>query len=371
MRALVASGDRLELGALRPHRRRRTTGGVGDSVPVVAAPLAAALGVRVAQMASRGLATPAARRQARGDPRHGGRPVARPLRAAAPRRGHRGGRPPRPARARRPAPGGPPRRHRHGARAPGWSRPRRWPELGRGRRRRCTLEIPVGAGGFVARPGGGAREAAALMERMAAPWGRTVTLGRSARWTRRSAACVGQRARDRARRVRCCAAAGPDDAARRRRGPRGGPAGRGGRHGAGGRGARRAPPPRWPTAPPWRRPSAGWRPRAATPPSGPTRAPCPSAPERVDVVAPRAGAVTRHRRARGRGGGPLAGRRAPAPRPVDRPGRGHRAARAHRRRVAATASRWPSSTPATRGRPARPRGWRRRWFRVGEPRRRA
>ena len=55
MRALVASGDRLELGRFGPTGDVVTTGAVGDSVPIAAAPMAAALGVGVAQMASRGL----------------------------------------------------------------------------------------------------------------------------------------------------------------------------------------------------------------------------------------------------------------------------------------------------------------------------
>ncbi|HTI32331.1 MAG TPA: thymidine phosphorylase [Miltoncostaea sp.] len=55
MRALVASGDRLELTRFGPTGDVVTTGAVGDSVPIAAAPLAAALGVKVAQMASRGL----------------------------------------------------------------------------------------------------------------------------------------------------------------------------------------------------------------------------------------------------------------------------------------------------------------------------
>ena len=55
MRALVASGDRLELGRFGPtgdvyHRRG------WRHVPLAAAPIAAALGVKVAPMASRGLA---------------------------------------------------------------------------------------------------------------------------------------------------------------------------------------------------------------------------------------------------------------------------------------------------------------------------
>jgi pyrimidine-nucleoside phosphorylase len=55
-RALIASGDRLELGSLGPTGDTHSTGGVGDSTTLVAAPLAAALGVRVAKMSGRGLA---------------------------------------------------------------------------------------------------------------------------------------------------------------------------------------------------------------------------------------------------------------------------------------------------------------------------
>jgi pyrimidine-nucleoside phosphorylase len=55
-RALIASGDRLELGSLGPTGDSHSTGGVGDGTTLVAAPLAAALGVRVAKMAGRGLA---------------------------------------------------------------------------------------------------------------------------------------------------------------------------------------------------------------------------------------------------------------------------------------------------------------------------
>ncbi|MEZ0284074.1 MAG: thymidine phosphorylase [Thermoleophilia bacterium] len=55
-RALLASGDRLELGALGPTGDLASTGGVGDTTTLVAAPLAAALGVRVAKMTGRGLA---------------------------------------------------------------------------------------------------------------------------------------------------------------------------------------------------------------------------------------------------------------------------------------------------------------------------
>ena len=54
-RTLIASGDRLELGSLGPTGDVQTTGGVGDTTPLVAAPLAAALGVRVATMSGRGL----------------------------------------------------------------------------------------------------------------------------------------------------------------------------------------------------------------------------------------------------------------------------------------------------------------------------
>ena len=55
-RALIASGQRLELASLAPTGDTHSTGGVGDSVTLVAAPLAASLGVRVATMSGRGLA---------------------------------------------------------------------------------------------------------------------------------------------------------------------------------------------------------------------------------------------------------------------------------------------------------------------------
>jgi pyrimidine-nucleoside phosphorylase len=55
-RALVASGDRLELASLGPTGDPQSTGGVGDTTPLVAAPLAASLGVRVASLGSLSLA---------------------------------------------------------------------------------------------------------------------------------------------------------------------------------------------------------------------------------------------------------------------------------------------------------------------------
>lgn len=54
-RGLIASGDRLELATLGPTGDVQSTGGVGDTAPIVAAPLAASLGVRVASMGGRGL----------------------------------------------------------------------------------------------------------------------------------------------------------------------------------------------------------------------------------------------------------------------------------------------------------------------------
>jgi pyrimidine-nucleoside phosphorylase/thymidine phosphorylase len=54
-RALIASGDRLELGSLGATGDKHSTGGVGDAATLVVAPLAAALGVRVAKMSGRGL----------------------------------------------------------------------------------------------------------------------------------------------------------------------------------------------------------------------------------------------------------------------------------------------------------------------------
>jgi pyrimidine-nucleoside phosphorylase len=53
---MVTSGDRLDLGRLGPTGDAHSTGGVGDATTLVAMPLAAALGVRVAKMSGRGLA---------------------------------------------------------------------------------------------------------------------------------------------------------------------------------------------------------------------------------------------------------------------------------------------------------------------------
>ena len=54
-RAMIASGDRLELGKFGPTGDKHSTGGVGDAITLVVAPLAAALGVKVAKMSGRGL----------------------------------------------------------------------------------------------------------------------------------------------------------------------------------------------------------------------------------------------------------------------------------------------------------------------------
>ncbi len=54
-KALVASGDRLELATLGPTGDTHSTGGVGDSTTLAAAPIAAALGVRIAKASGRGL----------------------------------------------------------------------------------------------------------------------------------------------------------------------------------------------------------------------------------------------------------------------------------------------------------------------------
>ena len=55
-RALVASGDRLELATLGPTGDPQLTGGVGDTTALVAAPLAASLGVSVASLGGRAMA---------------------------------------------------------------------------------------------------------------------------------------------------------------------------------------------------------------------------------------------------------------------------------------------------------------------------
>jgi pyrimidine-nucleoside phosphorylase len=54
-RAMIASGDRLELESLGPVGDKHSTGGVGDATTLVTAPLAASLGVMVAKMSGRGL----------------------------------------------------------------------------------------------------------------------------------------------------------------------------------------------------------------------------------------------------------------------------------------------------------------------------
>ena len=55
MSALIASGERLDLSSIGITGDLHSTGGVGDNVSLVAVPLAAALGVRVAKMSRRGL----------------------------------------------------------------------------------------------------------------------------------------------------------------------------------------------------------------------------------------------------------------------------------------------------------------------------
>ena len=55
MSALIASGERLDLAPLGTTGDLHSTGGVGDNVTLIAVPVAAALGVRVAKMSRRGL----------------------------------------------------------------------------------------------------------------------------------------------------------------------------------------------------------------------------------------------------------------------------------------------------------------------------
>jgi pyrimidine-nucleoside phosphorylase len=53
--ALIGSGERLDLASLGSTGDLHSTGGVGDNVTLVAVPVAAAIGVRVAKMSRRGL----------------------------------------------------------------------------------------------------------------------------------------------------------------------------------------------------------------------------------------------------------------------------------------------------------------------------
>ena len=54
-RAMIASGDRLELGKFGVTGDKHSTGGVGDATTLIVAPLAASLGVKIAKMSGRGL----------------------------------------------------------------------------------------------------------------------------------------------------------------------------------------------------------------------------------------------------------------------------------------------------------------------------
>jgi pyrimidine-nucleoside phosphorylase len=55
MSALIASGERLDLSPVGTTGDLHSTGGVGDNVTLIAVPIAASLGVRVAKMSRRGL----------------------------------------------------------------------------------------------------------------------------------------------------------------------------------------------------------------------------------------------------------------------------------------------------------------------------
>jgi pyrimidine-nucleoside phosphorylase len=55
MAELIATGDRLQLSAFGPTGDVQSVGGVGDSSPLVAIPIAAALGVRIASVGARGM----------------------------------------------------------------------------------------------------------------------------------------------------------------------------------------------------------------------------------------------------------------------------------------------------------------------------
>ena len=264
----------------RRHPLHRRGGGQHD--PVVAAPLAAALGVRVAKMSGRGLAhTGGTVDKLRGDPGLPGRAAARPLRAPGEGGRHRG-------RSRRPraspratgASARPARRHRHRARGRAHRRVDHEQEDRRGRGRDRARREGRG-GGFFADEAQAAA-AAELMASLAEPWGRHV------RWTVTSMAqplgrCVGN-----ALEVREAGEVLRGDGAPDIREPPSGwrpswprpraspPRGRGRR-------SRRRPSGPGPPSPP---PSAGSRPRRAIRTSGPTRGPCRWRPDaRASVLA--------------------------------------------------------------------------------------
>ena len=69
--AIIASGDRMDLSGLsRPTVDKHSTGGVGDKVSLILAPLVAACGAAVPQLSGRGLGhTGGHARQVGGDPR--------------------------------------------------------------------------------------------------------------------------------------------------------------------------------------------------------------------------------------------------------------------------------------------------------------
>lgn len=54
-RAMIASGDRLELAKFGVTGDKHSTGGVGDATTLIVAPLAGSLGVKIAKMSGRGL----------------------------------------------------------------------------------------------------------------------------------------------------------------------------------------------------------------------------------------------------------------------------------------------------------------------------
>ena len=326
-RALIASGDRLELARFGPTGDVNTTGGVGETTPIVAAPIAAALGVRVAAMGGRGLAhTGGTADKLEAIPGFEAdlslerfvRQVHDAGIAVAAQSDRLAGGDRRLAELRDSTGTVP---------APGLVAASTMARKLAGGAGAVHLEVAFGSGAFIGSEEE-ARATAELMARIAEPWGRRIgwslcdmeqPLGR----------CVGNALEvgEAAEVLRGDGSQGLRDAAARAAGGLAEAAGvvdegtgPDRARAALADGSALAAAERWVEA-------QGGDPAVWTDPGV-----LPDAPIRIDLPAPRAGFVRDDRRARRRRGRPLARGRPPAPGPVDRPRRRRRAARARRRR---------------------------------------